>query len=680
MASRGIFGPILMPGSLSMDNIAAELAISGDQREKAAPYEKAAIYFDLGNRHQQKGDLNQAVACYYKALDIRPGFVGAYNNLGIAFSRMGSNHEAIDCYLTAIKLKPDFAQAYDNLGNLFFDSGAIDKAIACYRKAIDLDRDFAHAYYNLGNAYEAKGSIEQAVGCFKKAQEILPSDPAINFKLALALQKQGQYTLGLNYLDKVQESSPEILAARFFYGLSLPLFYQQESEIKQYRQRYKKGLDEIIATTELRNDNERKAALTALGRFSTFYLAYQGKNDFELQKKFAEFTCRIMAENFPQWTNPIKMAPRLAGEKIRIGFVSAYMHSHTVAKLFLGWIKNLNRDEFQIHCYYLKSKKDHITRVFKMQSDCFHQLSAGVESAAAQIASDHLHILVYPDIGMFAPASQLAALRLAPVQCVGWGHPVTTGLPTMDYFISSDLMEPENAAANYTEKLIRLPGISISYEKPDLPPTPKARCRFGIGQDAFVYLSPQSVFKYLPQYDVLYPKIAQKVPNAKFVFIANESQTVNRQFQKRLSRAFDPFQLDCEKYCVFQPRLGRGDYFSLNLAADVMLDTPGWSGGNTTLEAIGCNLPVVTLPGEFMRGRHSYAMLNILTLDELIAENEDRYIQVAIRLAQDQEFYRRIKERLNLNKNRLFNDHNAVQALEEFFKQQVLLSVKDSQD
>ena len=661
-----------------MDNIAAEPAISGDQREKVAQCEKAEVYYDLGNRYQRKGDLKQAVVCYYKALRIRPGYASAYNNLGLTFSRMGSYLKAVDCYLAAIKLQPDFAQAYANLGNLFFDSDAIDKAITCYRKAIDLDPDFGHAYYNLGNAYEARGSIEPAVGCFKKAQEILPADPSINYKLGLALQKQGKYTLGLNYLNKVQESAPEILAARFFYGLSLPLFYQQEFEIRQYRQRFKKGLDEIVATTEFRNDNERKTALKALGSFTSFYLAYQGKNDLELQKKIGEFTCRIMAENFPQWTSPVKMAPRLAGEKIRIGFVSAYMHSHTVAKLFLGWIKNLNRDEFQIHCYYLKSKTDHVTRVFKMQSDCFHQLSAGVESAAAKMASDHLHILVYPDIGMFAPASQLAALRLAPVQCVGWGHPVTTGLPTMDYFISSDLMEPDNAAANYSEKLIRLPGISISYEKPDLPPTPKTRSRFGIEQDAFVYLSPQSVFKYLPQYDVLYPKIAQKVPNAKFIFIANESQTVNRQFQKRLSRAFEPFQLDCETYCVFQPRLGRGDYLSLNLAADVMLDTPGWSGGKTTLEAIGCSLPVVTLPGEFMRGRHSYAMLKILTIDELIAENEYRYIQVAIRLAQDQAFYRRIKKRVNSNRNRLFNDHKAVRALEEFFKQQVPISAKDS--
>jgi predicted O-linked N-acetylglucosamine transferase (SPINDLY family) len=437
------------------------------------------------------------------------------------------------------------------------------------------------------------------------------------------------------------------------------------------RKRFEKGLDEIVKTTKLETVSQRKAAVSAIGSFTNFYLPYQGKNDLKLQKKFGEFVCRILASNYPQWTAPLKMPARKTGEKIRIGFVSAYLHSHTVAKLFLGWIKDLDPDEFDIYCYYLKGRSDHVTEEFKKESHFFCQLTGGPESSAGQITSDNLHILVYLDLGMYAPTTQLAGLRLAPVQCVAWGHPITTGLSTMDYFISSDLMEPDKGNDHYSEELVRLPNISISYQPPVLPETPKTRKQFGIEQDAFVYLSPQSVFKYLPQYDFIYPKIAREVPNAKFVFISNDSQTVTRLFESRLKRIFLDFKLKAEAYCVFQPHLTLNDYLSLNLAADVMLDTLEWSGGKTALEAICCNLPIVTRPGAFMRGRHSYAMLKIMEVNETIATDEAEYIQTAVRLAKDQEFYLKIKQRMHLNKNRLFHDAAAVDALGTFFKSMV---------
>jgi predicted O-linked N-acetylglucosamine transferase (SPINDLY family) len=244
----------------------------------------------------------------------------------------------------------------------------------------------------------------------------------------------------------------------------------------------------------------------------------------------------------------------------------------------------------------------------------------------------------------------------------------------MDYFISSELMEPANGEAHYSEKLVRLPNISISYEPPELPKIPKTRGQFGIEKNAFVYLSPQSVFKYLPQYDFVYPKIAREVSEAKFVFISNDSQSLTRVFRSRLMRAFHKLGLDARQYCVFQPRLSQNDYLSLNLAADVMLDTLEWSGGKTALEAICCNLPIVTKPGTFMRGRHTFAMMRILEIKEAIAGNEEEYIQTAIRMAKDKEFYFEIKKRMDLNKNKLFNDVDAVKALETFFRS--LVSVK----
>ncbi|WP_257237152.1 hypothetical protein [Nostoc sp. 'Peltigera malacea cyanobiont' DB3992] len=123
-------------------------------------------------------------------------------------------------------------------------------------------------------------------------------------------------------------------------------------------------------------------------------------------------------------------------------------------------------------------------------------------------------------MGMNPQTLQMAGLRLAPVQCVAWGHPVTTGLPTIDYFLSSELMEPENGQEHYSEKLIRLPNIGVSYPKPYIPPVIKTRSYFQLLDDAVIYLCCQAPFKYLPQYDFIFAEIARRVPQAKFVFFA----------------------------------------------------------------------------------------------------------------------------------------------------------------
>lgn len=225
------------------------------------------------------------------------------------------------------------AKGYYNCGNSLQIRGSFEQAVVLYQKAIEMKPGFVNAYYNLGNAYETQDKIEEAAVCLKRAQVILPADPLINFGLGLLLQRQGNYYSGLKYLEAARKLNPEFLAARLNFLLSLPLLYSQESEILSCRKRFEKGLDEIIETTRLETVSQRKAALAAIGSFTNFYLPYQEKNDLELQKKFGEFVCRILANCYPQWTTVLKMPARKTDEKIRIGFISAYMHSHTVAKL-----------------------------------------------------------------------------------------------------------------------------------------------------------------------------------------------------------------------------------------------------------------------------------------------------------------------------------------------------------
>ncbi|HEY9810372.1 MAG TPA: hypothetical protein V6D13_13660, partial [Halomicronema sp.] len=206
------------------------------------------------------------------------------------------------------------------------------------------------------------------------------------------------------------------------------------------------------------------------------------------------------------------------------------------------------------------------------------------------------------------------------------------------------------------------------YEKPEIPEKTKTRLDYGLREDAILYLCSQSLFKYLPQHDWIFSEIARRVPQAQFAFLSN-SKFVDKKFKKRLQQAFKQVNLDSEQYCLILPQQSWADYLNLNLISDIFLDTLDWSGGNTTLEAIACNLPVVTYPGEFMRGRHSYAILKMLGVTDTIAPNHAEYVEIAVKLGHDLEWRNNIIQRMAERHSYLYDDKVSVEALDNFYRQ-----------
>jgi predicted O-linked N-acetylglucosamine transferase (SPINDLY family) len=261
-----------------------------------------------------------------------------------------------------------------------------------------------------------------------------------------------------------------------------------------------------------------------------------------------------------------------------------------------------------------------------------------------------------------------------------WGHPVTSGLPTIDYFLSSDLMEPQNAQSHYCEKLVCLPNIGICYQKPPIPERTKSRSDLNLREDAVIYLCCQSLFKYLPQFDSIFVQIARRVPHAQFVFISHPVAAITTQFKSRLCRVFANFNLNYKDYCVILPRLERMDYLNLNLVSNIFLDAFSWSGGNTTLEAIACGLPIVTCPGELMRSRHSYGILKMMGITETIAQDEIEYVDIAVRLGLDTNWRQEIVQKIHERHHWLYDDKTCVAALEDFYQKVVLSQLSKSEN
>ena len=535
-------------------------------------------YYNLGNLFKDTGQYPQAIQNYRKSLSINPKMRAALINLAEIYRHQRLFDEAVECLKRVIEIKPDDPDALHNLANVLIELHRPEEAIVMFKQVLNIEPDLNLAFNGMGSAYLALDRMDEAAACYRKALSIDPANPMVLFNLGVTSQSKGEYDESKEYFRKALNLDPEFTPAEWHYNLILPVLYDNEKEISYYRQRFEKGLDHLISNTKLKTPEQCRQALNGISGKTNFYLPYQGRNDAKLQEKYGNFAVQIMSASYPQWAGFRSMPPLKPGTKIRIGFVSSYLYSHTVGIFLKGWVDNIKHDSFETYGYHIGKKADNLTKFFKDVFDNYYQVAESLEQAASKIVSDDLHLLVFTDIGMNPLALQLAALRLAPVQCTGWGHPVTTGLPTIDYFLSSDLMEPDNAEDHYMEKLIRLPNLALCYQKPDLPNKPVTRNYFGIDEEAFVYLSPQSLFKYLPQYDDIFPRIAQNVANTKFVFISHQSESVTRDFKARLGDKFAKYKLTLESYCLIVPRLNFDDFLCLNLVSNVLLDTPDWSG------------------------------------------------------------------------------------------------------
>jgi predicted O-linked N-acetylglucosamine transferase (SPINDLY family) len=239
-------------------------------------------------------------------------------------------------------------------------------------------------------------------------------------------------------------------------------------------------------------------------------------------------------------------------------------------------------------------------------------------------------------------------------------------MSSLDCFFSSDLMELTDGAAHYTEELVRLPNLSIYYEPVATSAVTMTRAELNLRNDATVFWCGQSLYKYLPQYDGVFARIAKEVGNCQFVFIRHSGgPPVNDLFKKRLDRAFAEAGLNASDHTVFLGRLSQNQFVSAIGRSDLFLDSIGWSGCNSALESLAHDLPIVTLRGTTMRGRHSAAILEMMGVTDTIADTLDDFVAIAAKLARDRDARGAARRRIADNKHKVYRDRACVTALED---------------
>jgi predicted O-linked N-acetylglucosamine transferase (SPINDLY family) len=663
--------------------------------------ERADVHNHLGVVRARQGKLLEAAAAFRQAVHLQPDHAEAARNLEAALRRQGDGHrqadaaprayqalrdegralrergmfaESADCLRRAVALKPDDAEAHNLLGITLALQGKPGEAEACFREALLRHPGSYRAHSNLGNVCKARRQFAEAQACYEQALRLCPDFAEGHCRLGDVLVDQGESEQAQASYQEALRLKPDHVEARF--GLcfaQLRILSDSEEEIARCRDGYSRELERLAADLPLDRPEAVAAAARAVGHLQPFLLAYQGHCDRALQATYGRLLCRIMAARYPQWVAAPPRPPLTPGRRLRVGIVSGFFHRHSNWKIPIrGWVENLDRGRFELFGYYTGSTQDAETVAARRVIEHFVENLPGVEDWCHQIRGASLDVLIYPETGMDPMAVKLAALRLAPVQCVSWGHPETSGLPTIDYFLSSDLMEPPDAQEHYTEELVRLANLSVHYTLIDTPQGTFDLAARGVRPGAVRYLCCQSLFKYLPQFDAVFCRIAAAVPEAQFLFLdMGRGERLTEQFRRRLHRAFARAGLDSGRHVVILPHLDSGQYQAVNQAADVFLDSIGWSGCNSTLEALACGLPVVTLPGALMRGRHSLAILRMMGVGDTLARDLDDYVALAVRLGRDMPWRQALRARVLANLDKVFRDPACIRSLERFLEEAV---------
>jgi predicted O-linked N-acetylglucosamine transferase (SPINDLY family) len=654
-------------------------------------------HYNLGNALKDQGRIEEAVTCYRKAIQLRSSYAAAWSNLGSAYIQLvkptdakaaiqravalnpkspsalnnlatiarndGDLAGALEHAVNALTSNPNFVDAYFTLGSILLASLDFPKAIAVYEKGVALKQGSRSALNELADAYAAVGSHAGIVATMHRMLEIEPRDARALLYLGITLMEMGFY----DDAERAFQKSLEIVdepAARIRRALTIPPIIGSTAEILEIRQKLDASLDELLNQSGFIAD-----PLSAqLG--TNFFLAYHAMNNRLTQTKIAS-VYRKFAPSLT-FVAPHCVQPRKQKARIRVGFLSKFIYRHSVTIAFSRVIIALSEmTDFEVFVISTTSPKAATVKdMYPNYQGTFISIPTSIPYAQQVVANLELDVLIYLDVGMDPFALLLAFARLAPVQCVATGHPDTTGIDTLDYFISEDTAEPPDGDSHYSEKLVRLPSGGFGFPRPSLPTLSKTRADFSLPSTGTLYLCPMMLQKLHPDFDVAMSEILELDPTGHIVLF--ESFQHPKWGELIRSRLDKNMKSGVRERVIFIPWIHDGDDFKRVLAmSDVILDPFHFGIGTTGAFSFAVGTPVVTFPGEFMRGRVGLQYYKVLEVMDCVATSKEDYVQKAVKIGTDPAIRETIKQKILARNHRIYDNFLAYQDYVDFIRRVV---------
>jgi predicted O-linked N-acetylglucosamine transferase (SPINDLY family) len=597
-----------------------EVAMELMRRAIAARPTYADAYSNLGNVLKDEGRLAEAIAAQRQAIALEPTLAEAHYNLGVVLALHGQFAEAAAAYRKALALKVHYPEAHYNLGVVLEHQGQREEAMAAYREAIVRKPDFSDAYYNLGNLLKKNGQLDEAMTAYRQALARKPDFPEAWGNLGSTLRDQGQFDEAVAAYRRALALKPDFAEVYNNLGTALGEMGLSEEASAVFRQ-------------ALAFDSNMSAAHSNL-LCSFHYLPSYG--------------LEVIAEEHRRWNRqhgvPLAqfMVPhgnnRDPERRLRIGYVSPDFRQHAVAPMVLPLVASHDRSGFEIFCYGQVERPDAMTERFRQAADHWRDTTVwSDDQMAAAIRQDQIDILV--DLAGHTAGNRLLvfARKPAPVQVARQGYPDTTGLETIDYRISDSYADPPGLSDRlHTEKLVRLPETNWIYQPSEeaiaLEVTPLAEgpVTFGCFNNLAKVTEPMLR---------LWAKILAAVPGSRLLLKARALATESVQARVRAILAQEG--IAPERVELGGWRMTAREHLALYNRVAIALDPFPYQGTTTTCEALWMGVPVVSLAGQTHVSRVGVSLLHNVGLPELIGQNAEEYVRIAVALAQDR---RRLEE------------------------------------
>ncbi len=543
------------------------------------------------------------------------------------------------------------------------DSAGSENAFVAARR-IDaqgpVEAGVGHHFLARGVHYLNVLDVAGAERCLQLAHRLLPQAAAPLAMLGLTGYLSSDVDAGRAHYDAALErATPAGRGALEVNRLidTLPQVGHSAAALAEARAWFEAELDRLLAHPPAIPD-----PLGAIHR-TPFFLCYQARNDRSVNARLAEFFLRACPGL--GYVARHALAPcRSDGGKLVVGFISAYLGRDSVGVWYRDLVRMVIEDErFETIVFSCSDLVDPRLQAAAEARGAYVPLGETLAEARARIEARKPDVLLYTDVGMEPLPYFLAFSRLARVQALMIGHPCTSGIPALDYFLSNVFQDGADAQAHYTEHLVRLPKIVVHVEPVRPPEAPLARAALGWEEDTRYYVCPMLLQKMHPDYDDVLARILRRDPRGEAVLFADAGRP---NWQPLLERRFAHTIPDVAGRVVFRPFAPTREFLSILLAADCLLDTFHFSGGVTSYIALSLGVPLVTLPGELFRSRMTAGMYEQAGVTDCIARSPDHFVELALAFAADPAARAAYRARILAAHPALFATRAAVDVLEQW--------------
>lgn len=618
----------------------------------------------------QTGRAEEGAKLLRRLLPRFPTFWAAMGTLALCLKTLGDAAEAVRLLETVLAQRPDHEPTVRNLINAQIAADRPADAVQTARAFVARNPQGLERHALLVDVATTRNRPEDALPSARMLAADRPGAAESWRALAAVERRLHRNARAVALLERALALDPADERLRLaLCDAILPFVPDSAEEAEQAADRFASVIDGLADRYGSASADVVRQAANHANLIDTFYLPYRDRDITGTLTASGALFSRLANSRHGAPTPDAGPRPAGADGKIRIGIVSGlFQRTHPVWKAILaGWTAQLDRGRFEIVACRTKAAAP----ANDVTGNCGRVLGPfpRVEDWLEALAAERPDILIYPDGPMDGPSLALSALRLAPLQCATWGHPATTGLPSIDLFLSADSLEPPDAAAHYSEELVRLPRLGVHYEPVAHGVPAKDRAWFPAPPGATLLGCPHSLYKFLPEHDGLYPRLVEAAGTCRLVFFEHDNPILTGRFRRRLSAAFAARGMRAEDWCLFLPRVSPDEFYSILGGLDLYLDTPGFSGFNTALEALSAGVPVVTWQGRFLRSRLAAGILGQLGADDLVAADADSYVAIVGRLARDPAERHATGERLRAALPAVWRDRDTVTALADVLQE-----------